>query len=119
LRSSEKAEDKARLARVDYGAQIRDYEEKFQRESVVAEQALNQATLEYEKIEELIESPRFTTKDETQQQFARIQQDILNAATYVMRSKNCSIVMNSAGMGWMHPILNIASSCATRFCAIA
>ena len=103
LRSSDKAEDKARLARVDYGAQIRDYEEKFQRESVVAEQALNQATLEYEKIEELIESPRFTTRDETQQQFARIQQDILNAATYVMRSKNCSIVMNSAGMGWPTP----------------
>lgn len=103
LRSSDKAEDKARLARVDYGAQIRDYEEKFQRESVAAEQALNQALLEYEKIEELIESPRFTTKEETQQQFASIQQDILNAATYVMRSKNCSVVMNSAGMGWPAP----------------
>ncbi|EKD82154.1 MAG: hypothetical protein ACD_39C01459G0002 [uncultured bacterium] len=103
LRSSDKAEDKARLERVDYGAQIRDYEEKFQRESVEAEQALKQAMLEYEKVEELIESPRYTTTEETQQQFALIQQEIVNAATYVMRSKNCSVVMNSAGMGWPAP----------------
>jgi hypothetical protein len=103
LRTSDKPEDKARLARVDYGAQIREYEEKFQRESIEARKALEQAIMECEKIEELIESPRFTTKEETQKQFAQIQQDILNAATYVMRSKNCSTVMNSAGMGWPAP----------------
>lgn len=103
LRTSDKPEDKARLARVDYGAQISDYEAKFQHESVAAEQDIRQAILECEKIEELIESPRFTTKEETQQQFALIQQDILNAATYVMRTKNCTVVMNSAGMGWPAP----------------
>ncbi|GEM_PF-3223119 len=103
LRTSDKAEDKARLARVDYGAQIREYEEKFQRESLEAQKALDQALIEYEHIEELIESPRYTTKEETRQQFALIQQDIMNAATYVMRTKNCSMVMNSAGMGWPAP----------------
>jgi len=103
LRTSDKPEDKARLARVDYGAQIREYEEKFQRENVEARKALEQAILEQERLEELIESPRFTTSEETQRQFAQIQQDIVNAATYVMRTKNCNTVMNSAGMGWPAP----------------
>jgi Skp family chaperone for outer membrane proteins len=103
LRRSDKPEDKARLSRVDYGAQIREYEEKFQRESLEARQALDQAVLEYEKVEELIESPRYTTSEETQKQFALIQQEIVNAANYVMRSKNCSTVLNSAGMGWPAP----------------
>lgn len=100
LRSSDKAEDKALLARVDYGAQIREYEEKYIRENAAAKLALEQAEAEYGKVEEMITSPRYTTREETRKQFAQIEQDILNAANYVMRSKNCSIVMNSAGMGW-------------------
>lgn len=103
LRTSDKAEDKARLDRVDYGAQIKDYEEKFQREMVEAERAITEAQSEYALIEQEIESPRYTTAEETRQQFARIQQEILTAANYVMRGKNCTILLNSAGMGWPAP----------------
>lgn len=103
LRASKKPEDKARLARVDYGAQIREYEERFQREKVEAEQALEQALAQQRHIEELIDSPRYTTSEETQQQFNQIKQEILNAAGYVMRQKNCTVVLNSAGMGWPAP----------------
>ncbi len=103
LRTSDKAEDKALLARSDYQQKVAAFEEKFMRESQGLATQLEKARQELKDLEALIEAPRWTTPAETKQMFSRIETDIAAAAQQVMRGKNCSVLLNSGGMGWPTP----------------
>lgn len=99
LRSSDKPEDKARLSKVDYGAQIKEAEERASKELAAARTKLKEAETALKALKQAVESPRYTTDEETTIMFARIEKEIIDAAKGAMQAKNCSVLLNRSGMG--------------------